>query len=290
MVSSSSTRRAARLAQKGKGKRVRFQGGTFFPLIIMIILVLGLGTIVYARQSQPAVDSTPPTSEDHWHAAYAFSLCDEPEPFQLVGAKEERDANGSLISSAFLRYGVHSHDDGVIHWHAFTSAAVGKRAKLGVFTDVYGVELTDDTLRFPDDQGGKEYIEGETTCNGEPGELKVVVWDSFQDTGPGTTYVSNFDDIPFDRDGLVYVISFQPKDFEVTMPPWAADLPALGAVDQGAVEPGGSTVPPEGSLTPEPSVDGSTPGGTTETTTGSSTSTATTSPTATTAASTTSSG
>ncbi len=280
MVSSSSTRRAARLAQKGKGKRVRFQGGTFFPLIIMIILVLGLGTIVYARQSQPAVDSTPPTSEDHWHAAYGFSLCDEPEFVQLAGAKEERDANGSLVSSAFLRTGVHSHDDGVIHWHAYTSAAVGKRAKLGVFTEVYDVELTDDTLRFPEDQGGKEYVEGETDCNGEPGELKVIVWDNYQDTGPGTTYVSNFDDIPFDRDGLVYAIAFQPKDFELTMPPWAADLPALGSVDDAAPEPDGSTIPPEGSLTPESTVDGSTPDattdGATDTTTGSSTSTATT--------------
>ena len=280
MVSSSSTRRAARLAQKGKGKRVRFQGGTFFPLIIMIILVLGLGTIVYARQSQPAVDATPPTSEDHWHAAYGFSLCDEPEFVQLAGAKEERDANGSLISSAFLRTGVHSHDDGVIHWHPYTSAAVGKRAKLGVFTEVYDVELTDDTLRFPEDQGGKEYVEGETDCNGEPGELKVIVWDNYQDTGPGTTYVSNFDDIPFDRDGLVYAIAFQPKDFELTMPPWAADLPALGSVDDAAPEPDGSTVPPEGSLTPESTVDGSTPDattdGATDTTTGSSTSTATT--------------
>src|SRR5215204_6345293 len=123
MVSSSSTRRAARLAQKGKGKRVRFQGGTLFPLIIIIIIVLGLGTIVYARRSQPAVDATPPTADDHWHGAYGFSLCDQTDFFQLASAKEETDANGQLISDAFLRTGVHSHDDGVIHWHPYTSAA-----------------------------------------------------------------------------------------------------------------------------------------------------------------------
>ena len=78
MVSSSSTKKAARLAQKGKGKRVRFQGGTLFPLVILAILVIGLGTIVYARASVPAADSSPPTSEDHWHMAYGFSLCDQP--------------------------------------------------------------------------------------------------------------------------------------------------------------------------------------------------------------------
>ena len=78
MPSSSSTKRAARLAQKGKGKRVRFQGGTLFPMLILLILVVGIGTIVYARASVPAADASPPTIEDHWHMAYGFSLCDQP--------------------------------------------------------------------------------------------------------------------------------------------------------------------------------------------------------------------
>jgi len=247
VVSSSSTRRAARLAQKGKGKRVRFQGGTLFPLIVMGILVLGLGTIVYARQSQPALDATPPTTNDHWHAAYGFTLCDQPEFVELTGAKEEVDASGQFTSTAFLATGVHSHNDSVIHWHPYGSRAVGKRAKLGVFLDVYGIELDDESLRFPDDQGGKEYVEGETTCNGEPGELKVVVWDSAADTGAGTTYVSNFGDIPFASDGLIFSISYQPQGFEVSMPPAAPNLERLGAVDTGDPEPDGS-VPTEGSV------------------------------------------
>ena len=122
MVSSSSTRKAARLAQKGKGKRVRFQGGTLFPLVVTAILVLGLGTIVYARQSQPEADASPPTINDHWHVAYGFQLCDDFKT--LTGNLEEIDANGQLISDAFRRTGVHSHDDGVIHWHPFD---VGRR-------------------------------------------------------------------------------------------------------------------------------------------------------------------
>jgi len=270
VVSSSSTKRAARLAKKGKGKRVRFQGGTLFPIIILAIAVIGLGTIVYARQSQPEADASPPTIEDHWHAAYGFSLCDEEGFTQLAGAKEETDANGQLISSEFLRTGVHSHDDGVIHWHPYTAAAVGKRATLGVFLDVYGVELTDDSLKFPDEQGGKEYVEGETQCDGEDGELKVIVWDDYDDPGAGTTYVSNFNDIRVDSNSMVFSISFQPQGTEVGKPDWAAQLPELGAVDDsspvptsisGSVPPGetlppgatiapSQTVPPGGSLNP----------------------------------------
>ena len=212
MVSSSSTKKAARLAQKGKGKKVRFQGGTLFPMVILGILVFGLATIVYARASQPEADASPPTVRDHWHVAYGFSLCDEPEFFRLNGALEEQDSQGQLTNTDFLRTGVHSHDDGVIHWHASTSAATGTNATLGLFLDNYGVELDDDSLKFPENQGGKEYIEGETECpDGEDGELTVTVWDNPEDTSTGTRYVSDFDDIRVDKNSLVMTIAFQPR-------------------------------------------------------------------------------
>ena len=252
--SSSSTKKAARLAQKGKGKKVRFQGGTVFPLIVAIVLVLGIGTIVYARQSIPADDSSSPTINDHWHAAYGFFLCDTWE--QLAGNLEEAGTPGS---ARFARTGVHSHDDGVIHWHPFTSSAVGKRAKLGVFLDMYGVELTNDSLKFPADQlGGKEYVEGETKCGNKDGELQVVVWDSYTDTDDGTTYIANFDNIPISNNGMVFSIAFVPRDTDIPMPPWAADLLALGAADTNQTQPQGTLAPGDTSVT-----NGTVTGGTT---------------------------
>ncbi|MET0459838.1 MAG: hypothetical protein ABW195_11370, partial [Ilumatobacteraceae bacterium] len=239
---------AARLAQKGKGKKVRFQGGTLFPMLILAILVIGLGTIVYARSSVPAADASAPTINDHWHVAYGFDLCDTEGFVKLDGALEEQDATGNLVNTDFLRTGVHSHDDGVIHWHPSSSAAVGKRATLGVFLENYGVELTDDSLKFPENQnGGKEYIEGETKCaDGKDGELSVTVWDSPTDTSDGQRYISGFDDVHVDHDGMVFTIAFTPRGATVTQPPWAANLEELGAVDQAQGAPtstvaGGST-------------------------------------------------
>lgn len=237
-TSSSSTKKAAKLAQKGQGQKIRFQGGTVFPLAIAATLILGLALIVYARQTLPAADSSEPTINQHWHAAYGFYLCDT--WYQLQGNLEERDSQGQFTNVKFLQSGIHSHDDGVMHWHPYTSKAVGRNAVLGVFLDTYGVELTNDSIKFPANNvlgSTDEYIAGETKCNGEDAEVAVKVWKSFTDTDGGTRYIANMDKIHIDNDGMVFAIYFTPRDADQTMPPWAKDLPQLGAVDTGQIRP-----------------------------------------------------
>jgi hypothetical protein len=244
--SSSSTKKAARLANKGQGKKVRFQGGTLFPLIVAIVMVLGFSLVVYARQSRPPADASAPQIDDHWHHAYVFYLCDT--WFQLEGDAEERDSTG-FTNTEFTRTGVHSHGDGLIHWHPFSSAAVGRNATLGVFLDVYSVELTNDKLVFPEDQlAGLPYEsetgvfeDGETKCvidgNEENAELKVVVWDNFSDTDGGTTFIADYNNIRLDKDAKVVAMAFVPDDTTISMPPWAPDLPELGAIDSDQLVP-----------------------------------------------------
>lgn len=266
--SSSSTKKAAKLAKSGQGKKVRFQGGTLFPVIVAVVIVLGLSLVFYARQSRPSADASAPQIDDHWHHAYGFYLCDT--WFQLSGEADEQTSSG-FANTDYARTGVHSHDDGLIHWHAFSAAAVGRRATLSVFLDVYGVELTNDKLTFPESQRAGlpheqetgVFEEGETTCtidgNEEDAELKAVVWENFTDTDDGTTFIADFGNIRLDQDGMVVVIAFVPDDTEVGMPPWAPELPELGAVDTGQLRPEDlteSTVP-EGSETTGTEPDGS---------------------------------
>lgn len=262
--SSSSTKKAARLAQKGQGQKIRFQGGTLFPMIVAIVFVLGIALVVYARQSRPAADASDPQVGDHWHMAYGFNICGE--WIQLAGDAEERDASGGFVNTDFARTGIHSHDDGVIHWHPNSRAAVGRRATFDVFLDVYDVEIDAGGMQWPDSQqpqldavfGDKyedgEFVSNETTCtvDGEevPGAIQVVAWDSFTDTDDGTTYIAAFNSIRVDQDGMVFVVAFVPDGTDVEMPPWAPDLPTLGEVDGGQELPdgelfGGTTVPGE---------------------------------------------
>lgn len=247
--STSSTKKAAKLAQKGKGQKIRFQGGTVFPIAVAVTLVLGLALIVYARQSLPAADSSPPTINDHWHAAYGFYLCDS--WYQLEGNLEEQNSQGQFINTNFLRTGIHSHDDGVIHWHPYTARAVGRNADLGVFLESYEVSISNDTLTFPSGASLSanadfppanfnplaEYVEGETQCDGEDAELSVKAWGSFTDTDGGKRYIANMDEVHVDNDGMVFGIYFTADGADQSMPPWAQNLPQLGAVDSLQVRP-----------------------------------------------------
>jgi hypothetical protein len=250
VASSSSTKKAAKLAQKGKGRKVRFQGGTVFPAAVALTLILGIALIVYSRQTLPAADDSPPTVNDHWHAAYGLYLCDD--WYQLNGNLEEVNSQGSFTNTSFLRTGIHSHDDGVIHWHPYTSAAVGENAVLGVFLENYGIELTNESLtiddvatvganpEFPPANGFDplaEYVEGETQCNGEDAEVSVKAWSSYTDTDSGNRYIANMDRVHLDNDGMVFAIYFTPREADQVMPPWAVNLPQLGAVDTGQIRP-----------------------------------------------------
>ncbi len=246
MATSSSTKKAARLAQKGQGRKIRFQGGTLFPMVVAIVVVLGILLVVYSRQSRPSADASEPTIDQHWHAAYGFYLCDE--WFSLSGNLEESDSSG-FVNTGYARTGVHSHEDGVIHWHPFSSAATGRNATLGLFLDNYGVELSNDTIEFPEEQrAGLPYQQetgvfenGETTCEidgqEEDASIQVVVWDNFSDTDGGTTYIADFENIRLTQDAMVFSIAFVPDGTDVGMPPWAPELPALGAADTNQLTP-----------------------------------------------------
>lgn len=228
-----------------------------FPAVVAAVLVLGVGLIAYARASQPAADSVPPQLTDHWHAAYAFQLCSTTADYALRGDLEVRDAQGNLIGDrALFRTGVHSHTDGVIHWHPYAVTAVGRRAKLGVFNDNYDIRVTEKKLELPDGDrvvtlaGGTSasvpsdfplvYEAGVTTCNmggqEQDASVKVVVWSDHRDPDSQATYYTSFDDIPFNRNGMAITYAFVPDDVEVVRPSWWADLERLGALDGGNVD------------------------------------------------------
>ena len=231
MASGSSAKKVARLAQKGKGKKVRFQGGTLFPSVMAIVLVLGLGLITYARQSSTGAN-TKPTINDHWHISYGFYICDK-YIADLTGTKE------NPVDPLFLKYGIHSHGDGVIHWHP-QALATGTRAKFGVFLDTYGVKVTAKGISFGSDQnGGKSYVVGTDKCKDSTGKMvdaqvEAIVWPEYDKPDKYRKYITDFGNIRVTNDQMAVSWAYVIPGTKVPMPTSASNLPALGAKDSAA--------------------------------------------------------
>lgn len=218
----------------------------------------GIGVFNAADSDPPAASERtvplalpgPQPNVDHWHAALGFQLCSDEPDLRVSGTLEEVDSNGELVNESFLRTGVHSHDDGLIHWHPYGVAASGERARLRVFFDNYGIDLNDDSLSVPStllvdpatalpgDDVEPFYDEDVTECDGRPATLQVVVWPDAADPATSVTYTEDFDEIPFDRDGMAITVAFVPDDVVVTMPPWSSDIAALSEQTGGDVDAG----------------------------------------------------
>lgn len=247
MAPSSSAKKVARLASRGKGKKVRFQGGAIFPIAVVIVVVLGLLLIVYGRQSRPTDGSGVPRVNDgtnidaHWHGAFGIYTCDTFQP-KITGTLEEKgvDSTGNevFLNEKFKILGIHSHGDGIIHYHPASTKSSGNRAKLGVFLDSYGIKLGDAELVMPANQGGLKWSatgSGAFKCDGKATQLTVRVWDHFSDTANFHDVVTDFNNIRITNDGMVFVVAFVPKGADIPQPDWASQLPTLGAADGGAV-------------------------------------------------------
>jgi hypothetical protein len=229
MGKASSSKKVARAARAG-GRRSAGgrQRNLMFPGVIGVIVLLGAGLIAFAANERKSDDRIRPiVNQDHWHAALGIDICGEFQP---------------AIPEFESPIGIHTHADGVIHIHPFSSGGAGENATLGAFLEGAGIELTDDSITID----GETWSEGEDECDGEPGELVVAQWKDVQSNeGKPALIRRDFNDIRFREDGEGYTIAFVPEGTdEIPKPDSAGNLAELGAADGGASAtsiPGGST-------------------------------------------------
>lgn len=237
MAKVSSSKKVARVARTGGGRTRKGQTSMFWPVFIGVVVVLGTIGIVYSKnQRQP--DKTRPRAGgaghagDHWHAALGFDVCGT----FLPNITDQKDVSG-----------IHTHGDGVVHIHPFSSLAAGKRATLNVFFKTVNAKVTSSEIRLP---GQQAKTNGEK-CGDKPGVVQVKTWPSAAPDAGGTMYTGNPSNLR-PKDGELVTIAFVPKGDDIPRPPSADQLSKLS--DLGP--PTSSTIPvPEGSTpasTPSP--------------------------------------
>ena len=221
MASGSSAKKVARLAQKGKGRKVRFQGGTMFPAVMTVVVVLGLGLVAYARQAEPDSGSAAAPSEISY-AAYGFYKCD--------------DFMGNLTADADVqpdntKYQLTSSTPGVFEWRP--AGLPRYRAKLGVFLESYGVKVDTKGITFPAGQNSGEEIQtSDLKCKDAKGkeveaQVQVVVWDSYDNQNDNKKYITDFNNIKIDQDGMAVTIAIAAPGVDIPIPASASELKAL---------------------------------------------------------------
>jgi hypothetical protein len=232
----SSAKKVARVAKSGKGGKVRSGQGQVFYLSLAIVAVLGLALIVFARQSgKDTRVASPPTLSDHWHSAFGVYVCG-------AGFQPPVTVQDDPL-------GIHTHADGLIHIHPFSSEATGSNAKMGVFFEATGINMSNDELELPND-GGTWETGYECPDGGTVDSLRVAYWaDATSTGGPDAIYTSDFDNIRFTENGGVYIVAVVPDDFDFTglnsQLPSVAQLANPVDVTNPSVTsvPGGTTIP-----------------------------------------------
>jgi hypothetical protein len=265
MGKASSSKKVARAARAGGNVRTSRDRKWGFPAAIAGIVVAGSLLVFLVRADEVSQASEPPRlAKDHWHAAYAVYLCD------TFGAP--------LTDTLGDEYGIHTHEDGLIHIHPSTGQAAGANAKLGRFAEEVGLQFGDDSFTLPT---GETYTTGDD-CNGEEAVVRVIKWPSGDFEGEPEVITSDFGDIRFTGDGEAYTIFFGPEsaldDPTALLPPSLAGINQVSDLAPGEEAPNVSipedllapptTLAPEGTgttVTGEPSATATTvaPGATT---------------------------
>src|SRR3954471_22007478 len=166
MPPSNSTRRVARAA-RSSGKRVsstRAGRSLTFPIAVGLIILVGIVVVVAGRERRGDAATIRPQIGDHWHTAYGIYTCDN---FIAPLTDTQEDTKG-----------IHTHGDGVIHVHPFTSAAAGKNADLEQFFEMTNLQVTDSKIVLP---SGETWENGKTCPNGQAGKVVLAKWESADD-------------------------------------------------------------------------------------------------------------
>lgn len=228
MGKASSSKKVARAAKAGGSKaRAAGERNFLFPAMMVLVVILGLVLVVYARQDRLSEAQKFPEIGDHVHMAYGFYVCGEWAPTVPE-------------FTAPLNGGNHTHGDGLFHIHPFSSARTGDNANFGNWMFDAGealgggAHIDDSSLKIP---AGEEYIEGETTCpdvDGEPLEdpiLQVAVWERSEAAvageEPAEIITSGLADIKFGDDGRAFTIAYMPEGADLPYPPSASALASV---------------------------------------------------------------
>ncbi len=220
MATSSSAKKIARLAEASKnrkGRKVRLQGGSLFPTMIFVIVVLGVGLIAYARQSQERVSALD-TAKQTYYTAFGIYKCD-------AFIENLPDATQLGQDIATVKPGAFIESPGVVRWEPQVLSGE-RRAKLETIFELYGLKVTNNSIEFPSTlNNGEKITEIDTKCGDKDATVQVVVWDT--KAASSKVSIAELGNVRLTGNGMAITLAFVAKDVEVPQPVTVTDLDLL---------------------------------------------------------------
>ena len=174
-----------------------------FPMALAGIMIAGIALVFFAWNGRD-VAALQPTFGDHWHAPYGIYDCTDDSFQDPIQDPETTNA------------GIHTHSDGVVHIHPFSSTATGNAATLGVFLEATEAQIEDDVaLTFAN---RPELSEDGVQCGGEDAVLQIALFPAGA-TEPTEFITENLNDYRFTGDQDGFVIALAPLGADIPPPP-----------------------------------------------------------------------
>jgi len=201
----------------------------WFTIAVVLVVLVGAFGVYFTVADRHSASASGPQVGDHWHAAVAAYVCGSwlPNPGEFENSR----------ANAAVRAGIHTHGDGFIHIHPFTSAEAGRNATFGEFLKYGGWTVTSDSLKLwsgpTADPTQTEWKNGDrcpdeagNAGKGKPGKVVFEV-DCKVVTGDPS-------DRPL-RDQEILAVGFVAKGDTMPVPPNAASAPSNDGAPSGAI-------------------------------------------------------
>jgi hypothetical protein len=196
---------------RSRARRPKARGGSRAWILATVgIIVVGVLLVVISRSDKQSAAAVSPKIGEHIHAFLGVNVCGT----WLSNAPQfEQRANDTGLTA-----GLHSHGDGLMHIHPFSSDEAGNKATVGRFFEYGGWTLSSSELKAWD---GGLHKNGEKCSGAESGagEVQWVVgrhnepWPTKANTGNPADY--------HPKNGDIVAIYFVPKGTKLEQPPGA---------------------------------------------------------------------
>ena len=181
-------------------------------MALAAIIIAGTALVAFAWNARD-LEALSPSFDDHWHLGFGIYDC-QTEEF-LPNLEDPGVANA----------GIHTHGDGVIHLHPFSSSATGNNAQLERFMEATRTDIVnDEEMTFPNRAALSEGVQ----CGGEDAILQVARFPPGA-TEPSEVITENLGDFRFRQDQEGVVIALAPEGSEIPPPPQAVSDQAAEA-------------------------------------------------------------